>query len=171
MYSEKWNAENLVNALRGLAIKGMSFWRGRLWPGIKAWLAALYTLMRQRVLPAVGSGSTRIKGELVKIHHRQNWFQRCSTTLGGNAAGLGMALLSTEVVESLVETRDFSNLWGLLAERPVVSETTFKVLSFSIEYLLALLVFTLTEFYISEYKRKRKGSVDDAAVTDNERAG
>lgn len=145
-------------------------WCERVWPGIKSWLGRVYVIMRQRVVPAVGSGSTRIKGELVKIHRQQNWRQRCSTTLTGNAAGLGMALLSAKVVESLVETREASNLWGLLADRPVVSETTFEVLSFSIEYLLGLIVFTITEYYIAEYRRKREGSQQGEVVADDDSA-
>ena len=70
-----------------------------------------------------------------------------------------MAMLSTRVVESLVEKREFGNLWGVLAERPVVSEATFELLSFVVEFILALIVFTVTEYYINEYQRKRAVSV------------
>jgi len=129
--------------------------RERIWPGIKSWLWAVYSLLRQRVLPAVGAGSKHVKGELARIHREQNWFKRCSTTLAGNAAGLAMAMLSTKLVASMVETREASNLWGLLADHPVVSEKTYEVLSFGVEYLLGLIVFTLTEFYIAEYQRKQ----------------
>lgn len=160
--------ETLPERVRSLLAKTLSVWRGRVWPVIKAWLWAVYTLMRQRVLPAVGTGSTRLKGELVRIHQQQNWVQRCSTTLSGNAAGLGMAMLSTKVVESMVEKREISNLWGLLADRPVVSETTFEVLSFSVEYLLGLIVFTMTEYYIVEYQRKREGSQQSDTVIDED---
>jgi len=135
-------------------------WQARVWPWIKSWLGAVYIMTRRRVLPAVGTGSKRLKGELVKIHQQQNWIQRCSTTLGGNAAGLGMAMLSTKVVENLVETREASNLWGLLAEHPVVSETTYEVLSFGIEYLLGLIIFTITEYYIGEHRRKREAVIE-----------
>lgn len=170
MIPDEQKQETLPERARRLLVKAMSVWCGRVWPAIKAWLWAVYTMMRQRVLPAVGTGSTRLKGELVRIHRQQNWMQRCSTTLSGNAAGLGMAMLSTKVVESMVEKREISNLWGLLADRPVVSETTFEVLSFSVEYMLALIVFTITEYYIAEYQRKREVGQGDT-VTDEDGAG
>jgi hypothetical protein len=120
-------------------------------------VVAVHAALRQRLLPAVGSGTVRFKGELVKIHRQQNWLQRCGTTFTGNAAGLGMAMLSTRLVEELVEKREVSNLWGLLASRPLVSERTFEILSFGVEYLLGLMVFTVTEYYIAEYQRRRRG--------------
>lgn len=138
-----------------------------LWPGARRCVGAVYSVTRHRVAPAVGSGSSRIRGELVKIHRQENWFKRSTSTLGGNAAGLGMAMLSTKVVEAMVEKREFSNLWGVLADRPVVSETTFEVLSFIVEFLLALIVFTITEYYISEYQRRRAEASGEAA-TDEE---
>lgn len=131
-------------------------WRDRVWPAIRGWLGSGYGVARQRVLPAVGSGTLRLKGELVNIHRQQNWLSRCSTTLTGNAAGLGMAMLSTRVVESMVEKRELSNLWGVFADRPVVSETTFEVLTFVVEFVLALLVFTVTEYYVAAYQRRRE---------------
>ncbi len=121
-------------------------------------LHVFLSVLRQRLLPAVGRGSVRLKGELVKIHREQNWMQRCSATFTGNAAGLGMAMLSTRVVESMVETRELSNMWGLFADRPVVSETTFEILSFTVEFLLALIVFTITEYYVVQYQRKREAA-------------
>jgi len=148
-------AKTILVRLRDLLMRLYRVTRERIWPGIKEWLWAVYSLMRRRVLPAVGSGSRRVKGELARIHNQQDWFQRCSTTLAGNAAGLAMAMLSTRLVASMVETREASNLWGVLADHPVVSESTYQVLSFGVEYLLGLIVFTLTEFYIAEYKRKQ----------------
>lgn len=127
------------------------------WPVIRQLFAGANQLLRTRLLPVVGSGAARLRSEAVKIHHSQNWVQRCSSTLGGNAAGLAVAMLSTRVVESMVETRGASNLWGLLADRPIVSESTFQVLSFAVEYLLALIVFAITEYYIDEYRRRRSG--------------
>ncbi|MDH5784052.1 MAG: hypothetical protein OEZ16_00415 [Chromatiales bacterium] len=131
----------------------------KLWPGTKRCMVGLYGVTRQRVVPAVGAGSARLKGEVAKIHSQQDWRKRSTATLTGNAAGLGMAMLSTRVVESLVEKREFGNLWGVLAERPVVSEATFELLSFVVEFILALIVFTVTEYYINEYQRKRAVSV------------
>ena len=55
-------------------------------------------------------------------------------------------------------------LWCLLATRPVVSEATYEVLSFAVEFFVALLAFTLTEHYQQEYRqRKNTDQVDPAA--------
>lgn len=165
--------EGQVTSLRGrwqrLRDRSVAWWRGSAWPAIRRWLTAFYAVLRRRVMPAVGSGSVRLKGELVKIHRQQDWTQRLSTTFSGNAAGLGMAMLSTKVVESLVEKREFSNMWGLFAKHPVVSETTFEVLSFIVEFVLGLIVFTITEYYVGEYQRRREaGQV--GAGSDEERS-
>jgi hypothetical protein len=127
----------------------------------------LLSVTRERLFPMAGNATSRLKGEVVKIHREQNWFHRCSTTFSGNAAGLGMAMLSTKVVESLVEKRELSNMWGLFASHPVVSETTYEVLSFGVEFLLGLLVFTVTEYYVAEYQRKRTATQSVAASGDD----
>jgi len=67
-----------------------------------------------------------------------------------------MAMVSAKLVESFVEVREFGNLWGLLATRPVVSETTYEILSFVIEFFVALLAFTLTEHYQDEYRQRKQ---------------
>lgn len=167
MVPDRKGAEAMYARIRNLLTRILAVIRERVWPGIKSWIWAVYRLMRQRVLPAVGSGSKRVKGELVRIHHQQNWVQRCSTTLAGNAAGLAMAMLSTKLVASMVETREASNLWGVLADHPVVSERTYEVLSFGVEYLLGLIVFTITEFYIAEYRRKQVGEESMIAGNDD----
>lgn len=143
--------------VRSMLVKLQPLWRNIVKRGGRA-LHVFRRVMRQQFMPALGRGSVRLKGELVKIHRQQNWIQRCSSTFAGNAAGLGMAMLSTRLVESMVETRELSNLWGLFADRPVVSETTFEVLSFIVEFVLGLIVFTITEYYISEYQQRRNGS-------------
>lgn len=97
-----------------------------------------------------------IGAEMKKIYRHENWFKRCSTTMLDNAAGLGMAMLAGKIVQNTVEVKQFSNLWGLLATRPVVSERTFEVLSFGVEFVIALIVFTLTEHVIREYRQRRK---------------
>ncbi len=74
-----------------------------------------------------------------------------------------MAMLAARIVQNFVEVSEFSNLWGLLASRPVVTETTYEVLNFGVEFIIALITFTLTEHYISEY---RKNSSEAAESTD-----
>jgi hypothetical protein len=64
-------------------------------------------------------------------------------------------MLSAKMVSQMVETRQVTNLWGLLADRPVVSETTFTVLIFTVEYVVALIVFAFIDHYVAVYQRRR----------------
>ena len=72
-----------------------------------------------------------------------------------NSIGLTMAILSTKVVQHFVEVREFSNLWGLFATRPVVSEATYETISFIIELVIALLVFTISEHIFEEFTAEK----------------
>lgn len=119
-----------------------------------------YTLLgvkiyNEKVAPNIHKGSSKVSQELFKIHKKQNWFKRLGTTMLDNSAGLIMALFSAKIVQNFVEVREFGNLWGLLATHPVVSEMTFEVISFSVEFAVALLAFTLTEHYQEEYKNRK----------------
>ena len=111
---------------------------------------------KEKLAPHIRKSSSCISGEIVKIHKKQNWFKRCGSTIIDNAAGLGMAMLACKIVQNQVEVQEFSNLWGLLANRPVVSETTYEVLSFTAEFIIALIVFTLTEHFLEEYRQRKK---------------
>ena len=113
-------------------------------------------IYKEILAPNINKSSSRIRDELVKIHNKQNWFKRCGGTLIDNAVGLGMAMLAAKIVQSNVEVQGFSNLWGLLATRPVVSESTYEILSFSVEFVIALIAFTLTEHFLDEYRQRKK---------------
>lgn len=152
----------------GLIPRRAAVWRGRLRPAVGRWLVAFYSVVCRRLISLVGRGSLRITGELLKIHRQRSWMHRAGTTLSGNAAGLGMAMLSTRLVENMVEKREFSNLWGVFAERPVVSETTFEMLSFGVEFLLGLVVFSVTEYYMAEYRRRRQPGTETVAAEGDE---
>ncbi|MCK4676097.1 MAG: hypothetical protein KAT61_09265 [Gammaproteobacteria bacterium] len=112
-------------------------------------------IYQEKLSPRLLKSSSFIRHEMVKIHNKQNWFKRCGITMIDNAAGLGMALLAGKIVQNQVEVQEFSNLWGLLATRPVVSESTYEILSFTAEFVIALIVFTITEHYIEEYRKKK----------------
>jgi len=73
-----------------------------------------------------------------------------------------MAILASKIVQNHVEVQEFSNLWGLLATRPIVSESTYEILSFAVEFFVALIVFTLTKHYLEEY-RQRKNTTEISA--------
>ncbi|MCK5003269.1 MAG: hypothetical protein KAJ92_03855 [Gammaproteobacteria bacterium] len=112
----------------------------------------------EKLAPNIYKGSKLVGQELLKIHKKQNWLKRFAVTMLDNSAGLSMAMISAKLVESVVEVSEFSNLWGLLATRPVVSEATYEVLSFIVEFVVALLAFTLTEHYRDEYRERKKSS-------------
>ena len=67
-----------------------------------------------------------------------------------------MAMLASKIVQNQVEVREFGNLWGIFATRPVVSESAYEVLSFTAEFFIALIVFTLTEHFLDEYRQRKK---------------
>ena len=113
-------------------------------------------IYKGKLAPHIHKSSSCIGDEIVKIHKKQNWFKRCGSTVIDNAAGLGMAMLASKIVQNQVEVREFGNLWGLLASRPVVSESAYEVLSFTAEFFIALIVFTLTEHFLDEYRQRKK---------------
>ena len=134
-------------------------------PQSKKYVILGIKIYKDKLVPHIHKGSSCICREVLKIHNRQNWCKRCGTTMLDNAAGLGMAMLTGKIVQNYVEVEQFSNLWGLLATRPVVSETTYEVLSFAVEFFIALMAFTLTEHYLAEY-RKRKNTAEIASEAD-----
>ena len=113
--------------------------------------------------------AARVGKEVSKIHRTQHWGRRCSVTLFDNTIGLGLAMMAGNIVQSSVEVEGFSNLWGLFASKPVVSQTTYDVLSFSVEFVITLVVFTVIEHYLSEYRHnaeEKKAQSTDSLVTD-----
>lgn len=125
-------------------------------PQSKKYTALGVKAYNEKLAPNIHKGSSKVGAELLKIHKKQNWFLRFGLTMSDNSAGLGMAIFSTKILENLVEVEEFSNLWGLLATHPVVSEATYETLSFAVEFFVALLVFTLTEHYRDEYRKSKK---------------
>ena len=115
-------------------------------------------IYEEKLAPHIHKSSSCISDEIVKIHKKQNWFKRCGSTVIDNAAGLGMAMLAGKIVQNQVEVQEFGNLWGLLATRPVVSESAYEILSFTAEFFIALIVFTLTEHFLDEYRQRKKAT-------------
>ncbi|MDH5612596.1 MAG: hypothetical protein OEY66_09100 [Gammaproteobacteria bacterium] len=124
-------------------------------PQSKKYTALGIKVYNEKLAPNINKGSVKIGQELLKIHKKQNWFKRFGFTMMDNSAGLGMAMFSTKIIENFVEVEGFGNLWGLLATHPVVSEATYEVLSFAVEFFVALLAFTLTEHYQEEYRQRK----------------
>lgn len=84
-------------------------------PGSKKYAALSLKTYKNKLAPHINKGSAKVGDEILKIHHKQNWFKRCGSTMIENSAGLIMAMLSTKVVQNFVEVKEFSNLWGLMA--------------------------------------------------------
>ena len=137
-------------------VKSKQIFVTQLVPQSKKYTMIGYKFCNEKLSPTARKGAEKFSQELLKIHRKQNWLKRFSVTMLDNSAGLGMAMVSAKLVESFVEVREFVNLWGLLATRPVVSETTYEILSFVIEFFVALLAFTLTEHYRDEYRQSKK---------------
>jgi len=117
---------------------------------------------KEKLAPHIYKVSSCVSHEIIKIHNKQNWLKRCSSTMLDSAAGLGMAMLTARIMQNYVEVKELGNLWGILATRPVVSESTYEVLNFAIEFFVALIVFTITEHYLDEY-RQRKNATEMSA--------
>jgi hypothetical protein len=129
-------------------------------PQSKRYTALGIKIYHEKLAPNINKGSTKVGHELLKIHKKQNWFKRFGFTMLDNSAGLGMAMFSTKIIENFVEVESFGNLWGLLATHPVVSEATYEILSFAVEFFVALLAFTLTEHYQEEYRHRKNNNED-----------
>ena len=114
-------------------------------PQSKKYTALGVKAYNEKLAPNIHKGSSKVGAELLKIHKKQNWFLRFGLTMSDNSAGLGMAIFSTKILKNLVEVEEFSNLWGLLATHPVVSEATYETLSFAVEFFVALLVFMVVK--------------------------
>jgi hypothetical protein len=114
------------------------------------------TLYHNRLVPGVKRISRPIKNELIKIHRKRNMLDKFRVTLIHKGLGLYLAMISAGFVGGFIEVRSVNNLWGLFPERQLVSETTFSVVSFSVEFLVALTVFTITEHYLDEFREWRQ---------------
>ncbi|MCW8854826.1 MAG: hypothetical protein OQK76_04135 [Gammaproteobacteria bacterium] len=134
----------------------ISFTNTTVIPKSKDYILHTGTFCKQVLLPYTRYKLQYAKNELVKIHNSQHWYKRCSKTMFENSIGLAMAMISTKIVQHFVEVREFSNLWGFFATRPVVSEATYETLSFLMEFIVALVVFTLSDHYFTEIRHKEQ---------------
>ena len=112
-------------------------------------------LYYSKLVPGVKRVSRPIKNELVKIHRKHNLLDKFRVTLIHKGLGLYLAMISAGFVSRFIEVRSVNNLWGLFPERQIVSETTFSIVSFSVEFIVALTVFTVTEHYLGEFREWR----------------
>lgn len=113
-------------------------------------------LYRDSVIPGVRLLSRPLKKELLKIHRKQNLLEKFRLTLLHKGLGLYLAILSAKMVGNFFEVRSANNLWGIFPQEQLVSHTTFAAISFSVEFIVALTVFTLSDHYLEEFRQWRK---------------
>jgi len=128
----------LVRTTAGeFALKTLSLVRGQVF------------LQARRVARAVGI-------ELVKIHRAQNHTKLVTDTFVSNGAGLLMGMLSAQFVSRFFDVKGMHNLWGITSKQTLVSVSTYKGICFAVEFFVALVVFTLTDHLINEYRSRRE---------------
>jgi hypothetical protein len=104
--------------------------------------------------------STRFGAELRKIKNKNDHARRLRETFVSNAAGLLMGMLSAQFVGQFFAVRSVHNFWGLFSTQTFVSENAYRTLCFSVEFFVALIVFTLTDHFIDEYWSRRSETRD-----------
>ncbi len=120
----------------------------------------------QKVVPAIQKGTEKapklMVEEVKKMHVQQHFWSRFQSTLVHKSLGLLLAMLSANIVENFFETRRINNLWGLASKKQLLSDEVFAVLLFSVEFFVALVVFTLTDHYYDRWKSGRVNPKTDA---------
>lgn len=154
-----------VKKFRQICIAGggkcITIVKTRVIPATRKGSAVCIQACQQHLFPALRKGSHRVRHEVLKIHQKQNLFKRFGATMLDNSIGLITALLAGRIVQHFVEVSEFSNLWGILSDKPVVSETTFEILNFGVEFVIILFTFTLTEHYLSEYRERKNRNANN----------
>ena len=88
--------------------------------------------------------------------------------------GFYVGISSTRLVSQFLETRGISNLWGVLARKPLVDAQTFNVLERIVSVVIGFIVFEIvsrnlkplierwTPVVVEEFSRRRKEQGWDA---------
>lgn len=100
---------------------------------------ALFSLFTKRAVVGVKT-----------LHQKQHWLQRSGSTLRGNAIGLCIAMISAQIISHFVEVRGAGNLWGLFSSKTTISDNTYRVVSFVVEFLVTLIVFSWVESHLDQ---------------------
>ena len=116
---------------------------------------ARFAIVRARVVRTTVRATCAIGTEVGKIYRGQNHGRLIKETLLAHGAGLLMGLSSAKLIGRFFDVKGMHNLWGLFSKRTLVSENTYQVLCFAAEFIVALVVFTLTDHYVREYRARR----------------
>jgi hypothetical protein len=105
----------------------------------------------------VTQGVTRTMATTIRnLHNKKHWMSRFGTTFWGNAIGLAIAMVSAQLLSNFVEVRGAGNLWGLFSKRTVVSENSYRLVSFIAEFLVTLIVFSVVEYLLDLRARNKQ---------------
>lgn len=94
------------------------------------------------------------------LHTKKHWVRRSGATLWGNAIGLCIAMLSAQLVAQFIEVRGAGNLWGLFSKRTLVSENGYRLVSFIVEFMVTLVVFSAIEYFMDQRRQNKQPDVD-----------
>lgn len=119
-----------------------------------------HKIITKNVVPSLQKGAGNaprlMKQELGKMHQKQHFWERFKSALIHKSLGLILAMFSADLVGYFFEQRRASNLWGITAKGEIVSHETFTVIIFIVEFIIAMVVFTLTDHYLDEFKQRRQ---------------
>lgn len=108
---------------------------------------------RAQLYPRVRKTSRLLLKQIANSHHKQDLFTNIKQTFVSNGIGLILGMLSAKIVGNYFAAKSARNLLGIFSQRTMVSETTFIALTFCVEFFVALVVFTISEHYVDEYKK------------------
>jgi hypothetical protein len=150
---------SLITTLRSIARLPARVFNGFLLPVFKdLWhvgCAICHPLVR---------GSTQAMSTTVRnLHNKKHWMSRLGATFWGNAIGLAIAMISAQLLSNFVEVPGAKNLWGLFSQRTLLSENSYRVVSFLAEFIVTLIVFSAVEYVIDLRNRKK---LDEATHDD-----
>ena len=124
----------------------------------------LYAMLRP-LLQVVARGTTE---SVRNLHNKKHWLHRSGATFWGNAVGLCIAMISAQLLTHFIEVRSLENLWGLFSKRTVISADSFKILSFVVEFLITLFVFSALEFFMDSRAIRKQADLEQGENTDDD---
>ena len=78
--------------------------------------------------------------------------------------GFYIGIYSSGIVSRFFETRSFSNLWGILARKPIVDEGTFSALERMVAVMIGFIVFVIVSTILKPLLERLKPVLDQEIV-------
>lgn len=110
----------------------------------------------------VTRGFARMTATIIRnLHNKKHWMSRFGATFWGNAIGLCIAMISAQLLSNFVEVPGAENLWGLFSDRTLLSENSYRVVSFIAEFMVTLIVFSAVEYIIDMRKQNKQNVIEE----------